>query len=101
MVLRPMHPKIVLMLLTNSYDPDPRVRQEALALIRMGCRVKLLAWDRDMKGRRFECMEGVEVERVFLASRHGRGNTQLFYYVRLYLKLFWQARENSFDAVHC
>src|ERR1039458_10077341 len=28
-----MHPKTVLMLLTNAYDPDPRVRQEALALV--------------------------------------------------------------------
>ena len=37
------------MLLTNAYDPDPRVRQEALALIGMGCRVRLLAWDRDLK----------------------------------------------------
>ena len=70
----------VLMLLTNAYDPDPRVRQEALALIRMGCRVRLLAWDRDSKSPKFECMEGVEVERVFLPSVHGRGNTQLFFY---------------------
>jgi glycosyltransferase involved in cell wall biosynthesis len=89
------------MLLTNSYDPDPRVRQEALALIRMGCRVKLLAWDRDLKSPAFECMEGVEVERVFLPSRHGRGNTQLFFYAWLYLKIFWRALRISFDAVHC
>ena len=59
----------VLMLLTNAYDPDPRVRQEALALIRMGCRVKLLAWDRDMKIPASENVEGVEVERVFLPSK--------------------------------
>ena len=44
-----MRRKTVLMLLTNAYDPDPRVRQEALALIGMGCRVRLLAWDRDLK----------------------------------------------------
>ena len=30
----------VLMLLSNAYEPDPRVRQEALALLRMGCRVE-------------------------------------------------------------
>lgn len=65
-----MHPKTILMLLTNAYDPDPRVRQEALALIGMGCRVRLLAWDRDLKAPAAECMEGVEVERVFLSSTH-------------------------------
>jgi glycosyltransferase involved in cell wall biosynthesis len=94
-------PCTVLMLLTNSYDPDPRVRQEALTLVHMGCRVKILAWDRDLKSPAFECMEGVEVERVFLSSKHGRGNTQLFFYAWLYLKMFWRACRISFDAVHC
>src|ERR1700677_5231158 len=89
----------VLMLLTNAYDPDPRVRQEALALIRMGCRVKLLAWDRDLKSPAIENMEGVEVERVFLPSKHGRGTTQIFFYAWLYLKMFWKAWRTSLDAV--
>jgi glycosyltransferase involved in cell wall biosynthesis len=93
--------KTVLMLLTNAYDPDPRVRQEALALIGMGCRVKLLAWDRDLKASASECMEGVEVERVFLSSSHGRGTTQLFFYAWLYLKMLWRGWRTSFDVVHC
>ena len=96
-----MHPKTVLMLLTNAYDPDPRVRQEALALIGMGCRVRLLAWDRDLKAPPTECMEGVEVERVFLASAHGRGTTQLFFYAWLYLKMLWRGMRTTFDVVHC
>jgi len=61
-------PATVLMLLTNVYDPDPRVRQQALALIRMGCRVRLLAWDRDCKAPGSERMEGVDVDRVFLTG---------------------------------
>jgi glycosyltransferase involved in cell wall biosynthesis len=93
--------KTVLMLLTNAYDPDPRVRQEALALVGMGCRVKLLAWDRDLKAPAMECMEGVEVDRVFLRSRHGRGTTQVFFYTWLYLKMLWRGWRTLFDAVHC
>ena len=93
--------KTILMLLTNAYDPDPRVRQEALALIGMGCRVRILAWDRDLKSPATECMEGVEVERVFLSSAHGRGTSQLFFYAWLYLKMFWRGMRTSFDVVHC
>lgn len=93
--------KTILMLLTNVYDPDPRVRQEALALIGMGCRIKILAWDRDLKAPASEIMEGVEVERVFLPSTHGRGTTQIFFYAWLYLKMLWRGIRTSFDAVHC
>ena len=93
--------KTVLMLLTNAYDPDPRVRQEALALIKMGCRVRLLAWDRDLRSPQFESMDGVEVERVFLASKHGRGGTQIFFYAWLYLKMLWRGWRGAFDVVHC
>jgi len=93
--------RTILMLLTNAYDPDPRVRQEALALIGMGYRVRLLAWDRELKCPAFECMEGVEVERVFLPSTHGRGTTQLFFYAWLYFKMLWRGWRTSFDAVHC
>jgi glycosyltransferase involved in cell wall biosynthesis len=96
-----MHPKTILMLLTNAYDPDPRVRQEALALIGMGCRVRLLAWDRDLKAPAAECMEGVEVERVFLPSTHGRGGAQIFFYAWLYLKMLWRGMRTPFDVVHC
>jgi glycosyltransferase involved in cell wall biosynthesis len=93
--------KTILMLLTNAYDPDPRVRQEALSLIRMGYRVRLLAWDRDRKSPPSECMEGVEVERVFLSSSHGRGSTQIFFYTLLYLRMLWRCLRTPFDAVHC
>ena len=96
-----MRPKAVLMLLTNAYDPDPRVRQEALALIGMGCRVRLLAWDRDLKAPATALMEGVEVERVYLSSAHGRGTTQIFFYAWLYLKMLRRGLRTPFDVVHC
>ena len=96
-----MRPHTILMLLTNAYDPDPRVRQEALALIGMGYRVRLLAWDRDSKAPASECIEGVDVERVFLRSAHGRGTTQIFFYAWLYLKMLWRGFRMPFDVIHC
>src|SRR5579864_2662643 len=91
----------VLMLLTNAYDPDPRVRQEALALIGMGCRVRLLAWDRDSKAPAVECPEGIEIERFFLPSKHGRGTTQAFFYAWLYVKMLRRGWRTRFDVIHC
>jgi glycosyltransferase involved in cell wall biosynthesis len=91
----------VLMLLTNAYDPDPRVRQEALSLLAMGCHVRVLAWDRDMTSVARATMEGVEVERIFLASKHGRGLSQIFWYAVLYLRFFWRGLRTAFDVVHC
>jgi glycosyltransferase involved in cell wall biosynthesis len=67
----------------------------------MGCRVRLLAWDRDLKSPARECIEGIEVERVFLRSLHGRGTSQLFFYAWLYLKFLWRGWRSSFDVVHC
>ena len=96
-----LRPPVVLMLLTNAYDPDPRVRQEALTLIKMGCSLRLLAWDRDRKRAAREYMEGVEVERLFLRSSHGRGNTQLLFYAWLYVRLLWRGLRVPFDVIHC
>ncbi len=91
----------VLMLLTNSYDPDARVRQEALELLAMGYRVRVLAWDRDVKSPAAEVMEGVEVERVQLRSRHGLGGAQLLFYAVLYGRMLWRGWKVRFDLVHC
>src|ERR1022692_3373264 len=45
-------------------------------------------------------MEGVEVERVYLSSAHGRGTTQIFFYAWLYLKMLWRGLRTQFDGVH-
>src|SRR5512132_3156213 len=88
--------KTVLMLLTNTYDPDPRVRQEALSLLQMNWRVRLIAWDRDRKHPATEVAEGVEIERIHLRSSHGRGTIQLFYYVLLYVQMLWKGWKTKF-----
>ncbi len=94
-------PNAVLMLLANAYEPDPRVREEALALVEAGCRVRVLGWDRDIRHPASECMEGVEVRRVFVRSTHGRGATQILSYALVYLKMLRAAWRDGFDAVHC
>ena len=51
-----MNPK-VLMLLTNAFDPDPRVHHEAKALVESGYDVTILCWDRDYKTPAYEITE--------------------------------------------
>lgn len=35
------------MLLTNGFDPDPRVYKEAKSLTKLGHKITILCWDRD------------------------------------------------------
>ena len=93
--------KTVLMLVTNAYDPDPRIRQEALSLIGMGCQVRLIAWDRDRKAAARECVDGVDVERIFVSSTHGRGATQIVFYIWVYVLMLTRALRTPFDVIHC
>lgn len=65
----------------------------------MGCRVRLLAWDRDIKAPAAQCTEGVQVERVLLSSTHGRGALQILFYALLFLKILWRGRRTSFDVM--
>ncbi|AMM53548.1 glycosyltransferase [Pyrococcus kukulkanii] len=44
-----MSEKVVLMFLANDFYTDPRVKQEAMSLIKAGFKVHVLAWDREGK----------------------------------------------------
>jgi glycosyltransferase involved in cell wall biosynthesis len=89
------------MLLSNCFEPDPRVYQEAKALIKTGCDVTIIAWDRDVKKPRYEEVDAIQVERIFLRSVHGRGTSQIFYLLAFWLKGFCRAIRRDFDVVHC
>ena len=90
----------VLMLLSNSFDPDPRVYNEARSLVKHGYQVSILAWDRDRKCPEREVMDGIGVERISLSSRHGRGFFQMFVMPVLYWLMIKKALRLGFDIVH-
>ncbi|MCU0725886.1 MAG: glycosyltransferase [Planctomycetes bacterium] len=91
----------ILMLLGNGYDPDPRVRAEALALSRAGLRVSVLAWDRDGASRPEEEMEGVSVTRIGPRSTHGRGRGQSGYLLRFWARAVRTISRQRFDILWC
>lgn len=96
----PMNPK-VLMLLTNAFDPDPRVHHEATALVESGYDVTILCWDRDYKASVYEIIDGINVERIYVHSTHGRGTSQILFLFIFWLKAYIRAHSKDFDVVHC
>lgn len=95
-----MNPR-VLMLLTNCFQPDPRVHAEARTLVESGYRVTLLGWDRDRKKPPREVIDGIHVERIFLRSRHGRGASQIPFLVGFWLLALFRGLGRRFDIIHC
>ncbi len=95
-----LHSLNILMLLTNAFDPDPRVHREARALVQAGHRVTILCWDRDRKAAAYEVVDGIHLERIYVDSTHGRGASQMFYLAKFWAKAFAVARKKEFDVVH-
>jgi len=93
--------KRVLMLLTNAFEPDPRVHQEAKSLVENGYDVTILCWDRDCKFPPEEAIDGIKIERIYVRSTHGRGSTQVPFLLLFWLKIFRRVASKDFGIVHC
>lgn len=91
----------VLMLLTNAFDPDPRVDREARVLQNAGFRVTILCWDRDRARPSREDQKGIFVERLYVRSTHGRGAGQILFLALFWLLAFIKGLRLGFDIVHC
>jgi len=88
------------MLLSNAFDPDPRVHREASALLGAGHEVTILCWDREGKAQTEETVDGIRLERLNVESTHGRGASQIFYLGRFWSKAFAVGCRKKFDVVH-
>lgn len=91
----------VLMLLTNAFDPDPRVHQEATALVEEGYEVTILCWDRDRKSPAKEVIDGISIERIYVRSTHGRGTGQILFLLVFWIRAFLRCVGKRFNTVHC
>lgn len=93
-------PTRVDVLLAVGYDPDVRVRRITQALAAAGCRVRILAWDRDGTRSAAEDDGPVRVRRVAVRSRWGRGWTQAFALPRLFMRYLVAVRRRRPDVLH-
>lgn len=91
----------VLMLLSNCFDPDPRVYNEARSLVENGHAVVILAWDRERLRPEKENIDGIEIQRVYVKSSHGRGWTQMLFMPLVFFRMAGRALRVGFNVVHC
>ncbi|HTY46197.1 MAG TPA: glycosyltransferase, partial [Methanomassiliicoccales archaeon] len=89
----------VLMLLTNEYRPDPRVRKEAVALTKNNYSVTIISWDRNKKHPKSEESEGVHLERVRTGSVTGPLG-MVMNYPLFAVRATCRALRSGFDSVH-
>ena len=90
----------ILMLLSNEYRPDPRVRKEALTLHEAGHEITVLCWNRSHKASDHQNDGGVAIERV----RTGKVGSNLALSMNMplfFIKAYLRSRHLKFDAVHC
>jgi len=92
----------ILMLLSNAYRPDPRVRREALALSEAGHRVRIFCWDRRVELPGHEIDQGVEIIRYHGArTRYGLGAKQILHIPRYWQAAYRLALSDRPDVIHC
>lgn len=93
--------KKIVMLLSNPLKPDPRVSNEAEALVKAGYSVEVLAWDREGKSKKKETKNGVDINRIRYKSTYGQGKKQLKYFISFQGIIVKELLKKEFDAVHC
>lgn len=91
----------VVVLLSNPYSNDPRVKRQCQALVEAGYDVTVLAWDRTGGHQASEVEQGVNVNRAAIRSGTGTGLRQVGP-----LSLFWlwsvrMALSYDVALVHC
>lgn len=98
-----MSRKKIIMLLSNGFDPDPRVYNEAVSLIRKGYDVNIICWDRNrgLVKPKEEEVDGIRVERIGPRSKHNLGTGQLLFILGFWLRAFLKVLFKRSHAIHC
>ena len=91
------------MVVSNRYEPDPRVHKEAMSLVAAGHRVRVYAFDRlSEMAKRDEILDGVELHRLQLGRfRSGRMISMARGLLRFHRAVRKQLLADPADVVHC
>jgi glycosyltransferase involved in cell wall biosynthesis len=91
----------VVMLLSNAYNPDDRVRNEALALDHSKYDITILAWDRFLDKPQQEVIDGITIKRMRLKTGYGQGIGKFFIYSYVWILFFVQVVKLDPEIIHC
>lgn len=94
--------KQIKIILTNSYDPDPRVYKEASFLVKKGYDVEILCWDRDSryKNKNDKDDKKIKITRFYDDIKYGSGLKQLFPYLRFCFSVRKYLSNKNFEYLH-
>lgn len=92
----------ICMILTNAFDPDVRVYEEALYLTRSGAQVEILCWDRgrNTENPETETLDGIRITRFGRYSVAGTGLKQIPAFLRFIAAVRRYLRKHTFDYFH-
>ena len=88
------------MLVSNPFKPDPRVYEEAKALINAGYDVTIIAWDRECRFPAEEKYGKIDVKRISVPGGYAKFSEFFPGLLRFYRKVIQLAHKMDFDAVH-
>ncbi|MEY8000378.1 glycosyltransferase [Clostridium sp. Mt-5] len=93
----------IAMLLTNGFDPDPRVYKEAKSLTKIGHKITILCWDRDGTyiDKPEENLDGIKIVRFFGEAQYGSGYKQVFKFLKFKREVYDYLKNKDFQALHC
>lgn len=91
------------MILTNGFDPDPRVYKEAKSLTKLGHNVTILCWDRagEYINKQTETIDGISIVRFFGDAQYGSGYKQGFKFLKFKDDVYRYIKSKNFEAIHC
>ncbi|WP_368489971.1 glycosyltransferase [Clostridium sp. BJN0013] len=93
----------IAMILTNGFDPDPRVYKEAKSLKKLGHKITILCWDREgtYVDTPEEDLDGIHIVRFFGNAEYGTGYKQIFKFLNFKDDVYNYMKDKNFQALHC
>lgn len=93
----------IAMILTNGFDPDPRVYKEAKSLTKLGHNITILCWDRagEYINKPKENIDGINIVRFFGNAKYGTGYKQVVKFLNFKDDVYNYIKDKNFDAIHC